>query len=269
MSFKPANEDHAVVDCKFALGFERPFSPAEIEALIQARRDWVYELPAIALDDFDPSDGIVKIRMGAVGKSISFANMRPDGSSVWLMRCAANEIVITCSNYTRWAPTWRIAYSLFDRVLRAMNSIETAGQQSSSRRLQAVALHVTDAFVSTEANPLLELALAKGNRIPEAVYGMGPIWHCHTGWFENGTASSCLNRLNVQVGHVTDLGLQLTVVHEQNLNLEETKLIDFSDAGLFFAGLEATMSHLHQRNKVVLGELLTKSLRDDINLGVG
>lgn len=266
MSFKPANEDHAVVECKFALGFSRPFSPTEMQSVIEARRQWRTQLPAFAVDEFDSSEGIVPLIIGTQNKSIAFANMRPDGTALWMMRCAANEITLICTNYTRWAPTWRDAQALFGQVINVMGSAYGSEASIPPLRLRSIALNVTDAFVSEEAEPALDLALKKSGRLPDAVFGAGPIWHCHTGWFDQLEDAACLNRLNLQVTRTPEFSHQLVVSHEQCFNFEERNLIDVAAGNVFLDRIHTIMSTLHQRNKDVMIELLNEGLADQIKL---
>lgn len=66
MPFNPINDDHAVVDCPFAPGFEHPFSADEMRAIHAAQGNRSAKVPAQMIGDFDPSDGLFRIAQGGV-----------------------------------------------------------------------------------------------------------------------------------------------------------------------------------------------------------
>ena len=140
--FTPVHSDHAIESITFALSINRPISGSDVEKLFAHHSEIHEELPAATGADNTPP-------------SAEFAYCRPDGSAVWLLRCAGSEITIHCTRYTRWNNAWPQARKYFHYALNCC-SLNSNGVAYGSP-----SLHVVDLFVASKPSYDLYALLRK------------------------------------------------------------------------------------------------------------
>ncbi len=259
MPFEPVNEDHAVALCEFAVGFDGPLSSQSITDIAAQHDQWRELLPASAVGPADATQAIVPVLQGASRKGVTFATLRADGSHVWALECAFNEVRVSCTRYTRWQRSWEVARQLLKDVVPIIS------KQQPDRRIGVVALYVVDHFVSPDQDYRVEDVLQRNKWIPDQIFGLGRIWHSNNGWFESHNAGDVLHLLNTRVSRESGQ-LDLSIVHHLQLRISAGQFVDVnSDAWVDL--VSAAMNDLHQSNKRVLGEHLHPDLSRRIRLG--
>jgi hypothetical protein len=256
--FQPVNDEHAVVECKFAIGFDKPLSGRSLHGIHTNKSNWIDLLPASGLMEMDVSDSIVQILEGPTSQAVYYATFRPDGSPVWSMRCGYNELMILCTRYTRWNPTWQLAKTLMSRALQAIVEFESVN-------IANIALYVEDAFLCHGDSYDVDRALNRGSWISDDVLNSGLYWHSNSGWFVKSDSGLILNHLNVGVSGGAQ-SFKLRLVHQQQLRLEQSLTSSQDNLPFVSDFFEKVMGRLHMANKNVLGSLLHEELAYAVKL---
>jgi hypothetical protein len=269
MTFKPANDDHAVVDCQFALGFDRPLTVAEMSRIHDARPQWTDRLPAQAIVDLEPGEIVGRLPPGTPRKALTYSIMRPDGSFVWSLRCTPTDLVVLCSQYTRWGPTWRTAFDLLSRVIGSIIGHENAADSvKPPRRFRSAALYVEDRFSSFDGGGRTNSVLKSNEWIGDRLGASSELWHCNAGWFQNHESTPCLNQLNVAVTREDEAKAHhLQISHSQELHLLADGAAALTIDEQALCAVDRWMNVLHQSNKSLLTDLLTSEMAGTIKLG--
>jgi|CXWL01.1.fsa_nt_gi uncharacterized protein (TIGR04255 family) len=268
MTFRPINDDHAVERCDFAVGLNAPLSPRDTNLLHSNSSNWAEELPSTSVAEAEPNtDSTAQLVLGPNNVGLQFSYLRPDGSAVWSMQCAFNEILVSCTRYTRWVSTWEVAKSLLTKVLSVLRESQNAKQVIS------VGLRVKDEFYApvdgNVATALVASRFLTGHALihPSA-------WHNNLGWFDTLDSSPVLNHLNISTrNELSKEGLRrhLQLVHLQQIRLEDIDrsppLAKEEDFVATVGSIEKQMTELHLRNKKTMKELLHPNLAARIGLG--
>lgn len=196
MSFRPANERHAIQLAAFAIGLSKPIAWTSIENLIKGPADWRSSLPALDLTHIvdvqvNPQTGapVNKIFRGA-----EFSHKRPDGSAEWQLSVVGQEIRIETTAYTRWNDVWAKSGDIL------LNAVGLLGLSEQANDVASLTMVLSDLFLTPDSEPDFgELFSTKCDLLPPSIFRRGPVWHAYTGWFEERPEGSVLNQLNIDV----------------------------------------------------------------------
>lgn len=272
LSYSPINDAHAIVEVVMFVQFAPDFGESTIRKLIQIEYDLRDDLPKITpiqrlAFSVLPAQGPQIVQQQPVG--IEMQSMRRDGSLEWMLRTTENTIAVHCLDYSQWDKVWQKAKDYLDKAFKYLDGSESF--------VAAVGLKYIDRFlcnVEPEQSHMSDLFDPDTDLIFKRAFSTGPLWHCHTGWFDDLSAAKmqCLNQLNVDAGFSNIHGnrkLVITVDHtavaqmlpDKN-GLSVLKQENGSD-GLFF---EDIMGELHQQNKAMMAKLLSKQMAKIISL---
>lgn len=260
MTFVPINEDHAVAACSFAIGLDTSFNAAALNHILSQSDTWSDLLPARAVVDMEPEESIVPLMPGVSSKAVHFANLRPDGSQVWFMRCGFNEVLVGATRYTRWQKTWDVAKSLIARV--ATQATDVFAQREV--HVATVALQVVDKFYS-DGPAAIGSALCRSEWVGDRFFSANSrYWHSHTGWFDEHATGEVLSHLNCGVAREGERDV-LTLTHAQQFRLKEGSLVSLSGEKMI-SRVDEIMTKLHVNNKAVVKAQLSADLSKRIGL---
>jgi uncharacterized protein (TIGR04255 family) len=272
MSFRPANDHHAIQLAGIAIGLDKPMRWQSLDAVIKTPMDWRSQVPAIdvaqVLDvQINPQTG------GPAGRAIrgvEFSHKRPDGSAEWQLTAMGTEIKVETTEYTRWNEVWAKAG---DMLINAAEQI-IVHEREQNISVTNVALVLVDAFFSPEMDPDYgQLFLRNTDLLPSAVFLRGPVWHAYSGWFEERPEGNVLNQLNIDVrkggieqnrGARPDDQIFVSVQHNQFYRPQEPPLFT-TDASIARLILEE-IPLMHTANKNLVSRLLTEEMQRLINL---
>ena len=207
---------------------------------------------------FDLAEGGQTFMNEAESVGIELQSTRADGSLDWMLRTAEDTISVHCLDYTRWDEVWQRAEAY---LIKALGHID-----GSDSFVSSIGLRCIDRFLhedNPEQSDLTKLFNQDTPYIVKTAFTHGPLWHCHSGWFEGLNSLQCLNQLNVNADFANINGnktLSITVDHnaiaivEQNSNQK--------------MNLSSIMNQLHVKNKRLLIDLLTKQMAKRINLSL-
>ncbi len=259
--FTPINDDHAVESVGFQIFFNGVLGSDAIMLAHANHHLWREELPALQFNNLEGIDA----GAGPFPAMVSFSYLRPDGTPAWQLRFEAQSVTVVCGRYTRWDKVWSVAQSLLKRALTAI--VDAASLAET--KMVGIKLQVADKFEVPEEywSPDGPLGRDSGY-LPPMVFGVGPIWHNNTGWFEQYEAGPILHLLNsASVRNVDDPSvplISLTVTHLQEARLLNP--ISISPAESSFNAVEAIMSHFHSSNKALISSMLVDEMRTRIGL---
>ena len=187
-----------------------------------------------------------------------------DGKPSRVLRMVTNLLTVHFMKYDRWGPTLFDSLQYIETILPRLNLERNA--------LQAFSLRYIDRFTfdgppdDAKASLLInEASLYVAIRCFDA----GPLWHCHSGWFETfGDGSRVLNQLNLGSAMV-DNAPTVTIDHNlicQMSRPHNTVESFFESAGGESLGFEASLGHLHDMNRSVLSDILLSDVSRRIGL---
>lgn len=273
--FRPFRGAHAIQEVIFRIEFSRDFTEDEIKALqslqptLQGRLPTVETMELLRLEvsseellqGRDFRDGVSR----ALG-AIRFFRADASGNLLKQLSFAGGALTYHCMDYTRWDREWGDARE----ALRAgMPCLEGAG-----RSITQVSLRYIDRFVfagDLEAYSADGLFRRENNYLAPYCFRAGPMWHCHSGWFDPiGVAEEalhCLHQLNI--GTSVEADQHATVIdHAAVVDLGEVS--DFSSLMESVDGnpskIDFLMNVMHDGNRAILLDLLTEQMVDNIHL---
>lgn len=272
LAFSPHRQGHALVETIFYLNFEPELDEAKLRLL---------ENPFPELSKLLPEHKALKsIQMKvdqSSGQSISespagaeYARLRKDGLDDWKLHVDSKHLAIHCLNYTRWDEVWPFAkkalLTMLDRIAKG-TSISAIGLKNIDR------FDYTGEETSYSLDSLFE---PETPYLPSSISGKGPLWHAHSGWFQNigqdsnleGDDVNILFQLNISGSRErSPSGSSHYVSIDQNLMLRSEAEDELTIANNNHQHIDNIFAAFHKLNKDFLRTLLTKQMCRRISLG--
>jgi uncharacterized protein (TIGR04255 family) len=273
LSYSPINSAHAIVEVVMFVQFVPDFGESTIRKLVGVEHDLKDELPKVnpiqkfAFSMF-PEHGSQIVQQQPIG--IEMQSIGRDGSLEWMLRTTENTIAVHCLDYSRWDKVWQQAKGYLDKTFRHLEGSESF--------IASVGLKYIDRFLydeEPEQASLSTLFRPDTNLVFKRAFLSGPLWHCHSGWFEDLNVRGgmkYLNQLNIDATLTNIYGnrrLVITVDHNAVAQVPQDKSslsIVMKKNGSEGLLLDEIMGELHQRNKTMMSELLSKQMAKRINL---
>lgn len=270
----PIREKNAIDEIAFVILFKKPFDDQTIIKFIGLRESLSPELPEcdliktmeVKVEGDNP--GLPTSKIGGVVYSKNIG----DGSRLeWSLRASANQLVVTCSEYTNWVEVSNKAKSLLCQAAEELD-LEV-------NPIAGVVYQCVDKFQRQDAPQEYSIneVFDKGSRYLNKHVCENPgSWHIHQGWFESlgdpGQARALNNlNLNVVIGqnnkplHETVISHLVTVTLE-DANAEATDMATFFGRNDEQGYFDQLSSDSHELNKRVMRDLLTPDMLVAIGL---
>jgi len=266
LAFVAKSGEHAIVEVVFGFQLSRPWQPSEIEILAQNHDLWKDNLPRLARHEIQQvmiGEGAPQAIALPGGPGISFERIKPNGDLAWRLRCEGNSIFVNCLEYTRWQDAWATASGYMRTVL---NTVGAEKVSIAGALLQYI--DVFDWTADPENYDIAQLLNVNSDYVPRATSNYGLAWHLHQGWFES-VGEPIPGRI-LYKAHLNALPKNET--GQPTVKLDTLLRSDFNgriSAQTFFEGnsaLEGMFIDLHDRNKVLLSNFLTKTICEEIGL---
>lgn len=276
-TFSPINRAHAILEVVFYIQFAPDFAVSAIRKLMEIEHELKEDLPKIS-----PINKIeTTLETGQDGPrgqfsekpvGIELQRIGPDGSIKWMLRTTENTIAVHCLDYSTWGAVWECARKYFYKSFKRIDG--------ESNFVNSVGLKYIDRFLydgtKEEYDPSL-LLNKNTDLIFKKVFSATPLWHCHSGWFDESfdvVKGNLLNQLNVDSSYVNISGQKRYVT---TIDHNAVVQIDGQDNGQLRSiteeaegknsCLDQLMDKLHNVNKKVLLNLLNEQMATKINLG--
>ena len=262
LAFEPCNENHAIVEAVFAVVGLQGFTPDDRSSVKAAHSKWQGLLPSLQ------EEGVLNIAVAAPDAALppppiaplAFARFRADGEVEWRLLLTPDALVVNCRSYTRWKEVWTVVRDLFAEIAGAI--------QSREQKIRSVALEYVDLFRSVDGDHYdARHLLRESNSVPPGVFGRGPSWHLHQGWFVDTQApvpGRTLQRMHID-STVVDDRPQVRFHTSQRFEMRDAPDLQsmFAEPDTLVDGL---FDFLHGSSKALLANFLTAEMAQRIKL---
>lgn len=272
--YLPYSDSNAVQEAAIRVHFHGQFDPQQIEsARGRIKAHYQDELPN-SQEMF-----VTGININMVGQDtpkavpdgihrlagFEFSKPKSDGGHARLLRFSEETLLSSFLKYPGWKETLRDSLGYIKAVL---SSIPMEGTP-----VVAFGLRYVDRFTfegSIDA-PRADMLFAEDSKFLAAhCFDAGPLWHCHSGWFDDGgagTEACTLNQLKVSSG-IVDQSSTAIVDHDATWQLQYPRqsleaVLSPPDGEI---GFEDALNHLHEKNKEILGNLLRQDMLEKIGM---
>jgi uncharacterized protein (TIGR04255 family) len=267
LPFAPLGERHAVAEVVFVVQITPAITQADRASLKNEHARWETHLPRLV----EPPT--VALHVSSSGEQpppppiqpLEFVRYKADGKVDWRLHIDAETIVVNCLAYTRWQHIWTHARALFAHVSDVLP--ETAVIASAS--LQYINLFSWNG--PTEDYDSRVLLNEQSPCVPPSVFGRGPLWHLHQGWFSpivEPLAGRMLDRMHIDAipdqhgGHLVKFENLLRFDFDGDSAVRRLRAA-FSIAPTL---IDTTFERLHALARESLGNYLTTDVQRTINL---
>lgn len=215
MPFRPVLNDqqHAVVETVFQIGLDRVLTAGEIQSLIDAHPRWQDDLPRqnrLTAFEFSPANPGAAPLQHEGARGVNFEAIKKDGTLDWRLQAEGNAITVNCLSYSNWAEVWARAKSYLQQAYEIV--------LGDGKAIRQCVLQYVDVFRWSDDVAQYELSALLNQRskyLAPKIFGAGPLWHLHQGWFRNidsPQAGRVLERINLD-------GVQVESAH-YNVNID-------------------------------------------------
>ena len=287
--FRPAGTDHAIVNMIVGIDLTKPWGEERGKGIDKEHHRWRELLPGV-----ETAEDAVVIRQGMIvlqdGRPLipemnlmkprRFSRSNTAGAMEWQMVIAAGRIEIHCTRYTSWATTGGI-------VKRLLAQIADAAKEESDE-IKAIELIYQDQFVwegPDEGYDTRKLFREGSSDMTERSFAQGPLWHLHQGWMVKPvdalTEEGLLEKIEISGLLVDGAGGEKkpAVITTTTTRLGHGNENPIARLQIAFNKLQpvredrrtgsSRLDFLHDRNKALFGSILTREMRERINLGGG
>ena len=269
--YLPYSDQHSIQEAKIALHFLHEFGQQDVERARSAvETDLKGVLPrsteirgsSVAFDVTNPNAPVPMPPVPDHLSGFEFSRIRGDSRSARVLRLVNNLLEVSISDYERWEST---RDDSMDYIRTALSALPLDANPIMAVNLQFIDRY---AFSGTLDNVDARLLFQYDNdHIAKQCFKAGPLWHCHTGWFDWHESGRVLNHLNIGSTFV-DSSPTITIDHAAVSQLDPPRR---STDTLFNPpnesdGLGVILDRLHDRNKAILSELLTQEMQNRIGL---
>ena len=262
--YLPFAGEHSIQEAAIAVHFQGELEPQQIEltrgrahADLNADFGRSQEIRGgnINIDMSDPETPAATGSARVVG--FEFSRPEAGGTSGRILRFANNALSAAFTEYTEWNRVLADSLTYIKTVLSSVPLADIPIVAFSLRYVDrySFAGPVTDA----RADLLFE---SDSPYLASRCFTAGPLWHCHSGWFEDSSDEErILNQLNVGSA-VVDGASAVTIDHTAVWMLKSPR--QSTDALFSHAedrtGLREALNRLHDGNKEILKGMLRHSM---------
>lgn len=268
----PIRTSNAIDEIAFVILFEKELDDTTFSRLTELEAELCSDLPDYKVSNvvqmvFDPEAPRMPVsKQGGVvcSKKVNTEQSRLE----WSVRVEANNIIVTCSEYTNWNEVWDKAKGF---LLAAVNKFNLEENPVVEIVLQCVDKFIFDEDMSEYKTG--EVFNEESSYLTRKVTANNPdSWHIHQGWFEASEDNArILHNLNLNAHKQHQLEPHITSIsHLVKIRMADGSLISDNaalcggDGGVGY--LEKVMIAAHTSNKKVLLDLLSDSMLDAIGL---
>ena len=270
--YLPYSGEHSIQEAVIATHFLRAFDPqtvARAQDSVQADLKGVFPLsnqihqaPEIRINrDLLTQELETTARLAG----FEFSKVKADAKPARALRLLGEVLTVNFPEYNGWKTTLEESLKYIRVVLSALTLAENP--------IIAFSLKYMDryTFDGPIDAPRADMLFRKGNSyLTPYCFQTGPLWHCHSGWFEIHGDNRILNQFNVE-STVVDQIPMVSIDHSAVYQLAaprqtaETLFQPPSDAD---AGIENALEHMHGQNGSILRDVLISEMLERIGMKV-
>ena len=269
--YLPFADKHSIQEAQATLVFPANFDQLSIES---ARGITQSELSHLLPRSSEVRGGAIQIdlsnpetptQIGNISSNIiGFQLARVQGNAQPAQTVTLSGTILSVSffQYESWDTTRQAAAKYLSTVLPALPLVNNP--------VVAFGLKIIDryTFDGTPENARADLLVQTDSPyVAPNVFDAGSAWHCNTGWFEQGSDEPILHNLNI-ASNLVDLSPTVTIEHQATVHLraprQSTDTLFTPPPG--YTGLMEALDQLHDRNKVILQQILVPAMLDRIGI---
>lgn len=270
--YLPYSGVHSIQEAVIAVHFRGPFNP---EAVARAQSSAQVELK----DVFPRSGEIHELRVSQTGEGVvvqesgpprlagfELSRVKADAKPSRVLRFVENLLTVNFLEYQDWEGTLKDSLDYIRTALSPISLVENP--------VMAFGLRYVDRFTfdGSPNESRADMLLRKGCKyVTDRCFEGGPLWHCHSGWFEpSDTGYRILNQLNVGSA-IVDQAPTVTIDHNAICQLtapRQTIESLFQPSSEKAVGLDAVLDALHRQNGAILRDMLVTDMLKQIGMSV-
>lgn len=259
----PASGKHAIEVMAFAIELDSPFAAPVLEAVescydqdaqLKGQLPFKETLPNIAITVNPKSQSV---HMGNNGLRFS---KKEEEKVTWIVDVRQNVLSVNCFDYSRWQVARDAAAAIITPFLGVIR------EQGLS--MVAVGLQYKDVFRISTTNVSQAAQLLFKERtdwLPHHALRQETAWHVHQGWFSEAShGRQTLNLLSVDAVIENDTVCAFNIIGQHRLLSQMVGRTE--QVPLILEDVVPGWDKLHQVNKIVLHDLLSKAVAQQIGL---
>lgn len=274
LRFLPITDRHAIQTVAFVVELSSPVSPRQVEEIIKLHDSIKDQLPVIQRQkSFNVSVGFGGNPVQQVGQEqlsgVTFDRVDLNKRREYALSIINHLIIVNVDAYARWEEACGIAFPLFDKIISALNA---------SHSVVAFTLEYIDLFVPADVTGRKKKGLTiskmfnnKASFVPQNIFNTKGYWHSYHGYFvkqAGDIAFDMLNNINVTFGYdiirkhnlVTIACNHRSIIQQGNVNVAS------NNTNGSYACRDACFTAMHEENKTIIKDLLSKGLCKQIGL---
>ena len=258
--YLPYSGEHSIQEAVVAIHFPRAFDPqtvARAQDSVQADLKDVFPLSnrIHQASEIKINQGIPIQEPESTARltGFEFSRVKADAKPARVLRLLGEVLTVNFPEYDGWEATLRESLKYIRVVLPSLTLAENP--------VMAFGLKYMDryTFDGPIDAPRADMLFRKENSyIAPHCFQAGPLWHCHSGWFERHGDNRILNQFNVG-SQVVDQISTVIIDHSAICQLKaprQTADALFQPPSGADAGIENVLKHLHGRNGLLLKDVL-------------
>lgn len=264
-TYLPYSEKHSVQEARIALHFQAPFDRPDIErARNAAEADLKGALPLAAerlgvggTFTIDAASGEMTVAaMQPDLAGFERSRVRGDGKPACTLIFSDAVLSVNVANYEGWEIACRQSV---EYMLVALSQLPLNVNPVMRISLQFIDRYAFNGALDDAGAHLL--FRDDSEYIARRCFAAGPLWHCHTGWFDQDANGRILNHLNI-ASAVIDGCPTITIDHSATLqlNLPRQSTDALQEPPEPNADINAILNNLYNSNRAILGNILTPEM---------
>ena len=269
--YLPYSGEHSIQEAAVAIHFSRAFDPqtvARAQDAVQANLNDVFPLSNQihqVVSEIKTNQGILVPDPESTTHlyGFEFSRVKADAKPARILRLQGEVLTANFLEYDGWETTLKESLKYIRVVLPPLTLAENP--------IMAFSLKYMDryTFDGPIDEPRADMLFREGNSyITPCCFQAGPLWHCHSGWFEIHGDNRILHQFNVG-SRVVDQISTVIIDHSAICQLKaprQTADALFQPPSAANAGIENILKHLHEQNVSVLKDVLKPEILKHIGM---
>lgn len=284
--FQPINDAHSIVELVFVINFSSDLRKEDILGIKKIfnekyekfnKDNPVYKLEHKVKFDDEDTASIDSKKATISGFELESLNER--GEINWGLSLSENKLLVHCLDYSNWIST-------LNETIMYINDAFEFLKEHNALLISNFGLKYLDRFVHSgvmKDSKLVSLFNVENKFIAKNILDSGNVWHSNSGWFEDMPEDftiedsyilKCLHQLGVDSksnGESKDLEEIVVSIDHGSFLIPKRLVEDDSKYGIEVGYLNVDYINecfnlLHEKNKIVLKDILSYDMSKRINL---
>ena len=269
--YLPYSGAHSIQEAVIAIHFPQAFDPQTVmraQNSVQAdlkdvfpRSNHIHQAPEIRINQ----EGVLKQEpeTGARLAGFEFSKVKADAKPSRVLRLLGEALTVNFLEYESWEVTLEESLKYIRVVLPSLTLAENPVMAFSLKYMDRYT------FDGPIGEPRADMLFQEENSyITPFCFRAGPVWHCHSGWFETHGDNRILHQFNVG-SSVVDQIPTVTIDHSAIYQLTtpwQTAEALFGQPSNVDSGIESVLEYMHGQNGSILKDVLRSEMLERIGM---